>query len=48
MVYYKLHTTFISLNVTWSRYDVTEKLLILVLNNKYTLTSIIKTVDNFI
>jgi hypothetical protein len=28
MVYYKLHTTFISSNVTWSRHDVTGKLLI--------------------
>ena len=48
MVYYKLHTTFISLNVTWSRYDVTEKLLILVLNNNYSLSSIIKKMDNFL
>jgi hypothetical protein len=48
MVYYKLHTTFISLNVIWLRHDVTEKLLIFVLNNKYTLTSIIKKVDNFL
>ena len=28
MVYYKLYTTFISSNVTWSRHDVTGKLLI--------------------
>jgi hypothetical protein len=35
MVYYKLHTTFISSNVTWSSHDVTGKLLILVLNNNY-------------
>ena len=48
MVYYKLHTTFISLNVIWLAHDVTEKLLIFVLNNKYTLTSIIKKVDNFL
>jgi hypothetical protein len=48
MVYYKLYTTFISLNVTWSRHDVTGKLLILVLNNNYSLTSIIKEVDNFL
>jgi hypothetical protein len=27
MVYYKLYTTFISSNVTWSRHDVTGKLL---------------------
>ena len=28
MVYYKLHTTFISSNVSWWRHDVAEKLLI--------------------
>jgi hypothetical protein len=48
MVYYKLHPTFISLNVTWLRHDVTEKLLILVLNNNYSLASIIKKVNNFL